>query len=247
VSGATEGTSDAPADGGGARGTAVIAIDGPVGSGKGAVSGRVARRLGWHLLESGALYRALALAAEARGVDADNVAALARVAGGLDVRFVPGAGGGEQQVVLDGEDAGEAIRSQACGERASRVAVLEPVRRALLARQRAFRRPPGLVADGRDMGTVVFPDAEAKIFLTASLEERARRRHKQLIEKGIDVSLDSLFREVADRDRRDRERAVAPLRPAPDAWVLDSTGRGIDEIVDAVLAVAVQRGAIQRA
>jgi CMP/dCMP kinase len=215
----------------------VVAIDGPSGSGKGTISRLLAARLGWHFLDSGALYRLVALAAERRGIalDAEGEAAagrderLAAVAAGLDAEFL--ADGGAERVLLDGMDVTSALRTEACGDAASRVASIAAVRRALLGRQRAFARPPGLVADGRDMGTVVFPDALLKVFLTASPEERARRRHKQLIEKGIRVSLRDLSWEIAQRDQRDANRSVAPLRPADDARVVDSTSITPEEVI----------------
>ncbi|HKJ09520.1 MAG TPA: (d)CMP kinase, partial [Gammaproteobacteria bacterium] len=177
-------------------------------------------------LDSGALYRLLALAAERRGIALDDEARLASLAGRLDVRFPPGDG-----VYLDGEQVEAAIRTETCGNAASRVAVLPAVRSALLERQRSFRQPPGLVADGRDMGTVVFAHAPVKIFLTASAEERAKRRYKQLKEKGLDANLASLVDEIAERDRRDANRSVAPLKPAPDAHVVDTTALDIDGTV----------------
>lgn len=204
----------------------VVTIDGPSGSGKGTVSQRLARALGWHFLDSGALYRLLALAAERRGIGADDEAALAGLASSLNVQFPPGDG-----IYLDGEQVEAAIRTEACGNAASRVAVLPAVRAALLDRQRSFLQPPGLVADGRDMGTVVFPEAPVKIFLTASAEERARRRYNQLKEKGLDASLASLVDEIAERDRRDAGRAVAPLRPATDAYQVDTTALDVDGTV----------------
>jgi len=211
----------------------VVALDGPSGSGKGTISRRLAAQLGWHFLDSGALYRLVALAAQRRGIALDDSAALAELAGSLQVGFGPPDG---EQVFLGEEEVSEVLRSEKCGEAASQVARLPVVRRALLERQRAFARAPGLVADGRDMGTVVFPDAVLKVFLTASPEERARRRHNQLKEKGIDVSLPHLSREIAERDRRDASRSVAPLRPAEDARVVDSTSL----TVDAVLARVTQ-------
>lgn len=211
----------------------VLAIDGPGGAGKGTVSRLLAERLGWHLLDSGALYRLVALDAIQRGVALDSGPALAELAFRLDARFL--GGGGNTRVLLNGLDVSDAIRSEAAGEGASRVAALPGVRRALVERQRAFRRPPGLVADGRDMGAVIFPDAGLKVFLTASIEERARRRHKQLKDKGIDVSLSALSRDMVERDRRDSERSIAPLKPSDDARILDTTGMDIPQVVDAVL------------
>jgi CMP/dCMP kinase len=207
----------------------VVTVDGPGGAGKGTLCRRVAAELGWHLLDSGALYRLLAVAAAEAGVALEDEAGLAAQARDLPARFAG------EQVFLGERDVTEAIRDEACGERASRVAALPGVRTALVGLQRGFQRPPGLVADGRDMGTVIFPEAELKVFLTASAEERAMRRYKQLKEKGFDVNLARLSEEVAARDRRDAERAVAPLRPAPDALVIDSTERSIDEVVEAVL------------
>ncbi len=212
----------------------VIAIDGPSGSGKGTIARRVAEKLGWRLLDSGALYRLVALAAERRQVDLDDEAAVAGVARDLNVWFASAADGSER-IELDGEDVTRQIRSENAGANASRVAALSAVREALLVRQRAFRKPPGLVADGRDMGTEVFPNATLKVFLTASAEERARRRHKQLKDKGIDVSLAALSRDIEDRDRRDSERRVAPLRPADDARRLDSSGLSIEAVAQTVL------------
>ncbi len=212
----------------------VIAIDGPSGSGKGTIARNVASRLGWHLLDSGALYRLVALAAIRNGVPLDDADKLAEVARTLDVRFDSDEAGGEQ-VWLGGSVVTDEVRTEECGKGASTVAPLQPVRTALLALQRGFRRMPGLVADGRDMGTHVFPDAELKIYLTASADERAERRHKQLKDKGIDVSLAALSRDIEDRDRRDSERSVAPLRPAEDARILDSSGKSIETVTETVL------------
>lgn len=211
----------------------VIAVDGPGGAGKGTVCRAVAMKLGWHLLDSGALYRLVALAAADRGIDLADEAAVADVAAGLSVEF--GSAGDDERVLLDGVDVTAAIRSEAAGLGASAVARLPAVRRALVGRQRAFRRLPGLVADGRDMGSMIFPDAALKIYLTASVEERARRRHKQLKEKGIDVSLPALTRELVQRDQQDSSRSVAPLKPCQDARVLDTTGMDVDQVVARVL------------
>ena len=212
----------------------VVAIDGPSGSGKGTIARRVAQKLGWALLDSGALYRLVALAALQRGIALDDVAALAQLAARLDVRFDSDVHG-DEQIWLAGEDVTASIRTEDCGAGASAVAALEPVRSALLGLQRGFRRAPGLVADGRDMGTHVFTDASLKVFLTASPRERARRRHKQLKDKGIDVSLAALSRDIEERDRRDSERSVAPLRPAEDARILDSSGKSIEDVTQTVL------------
>ena len=212
----------------------VIAIDGPSGSGKGTIARQVAASLGWHLLDSGALYRLLALAAHRRDIALDDAGALAGLAAELDVQFDTDASGGEL-IWLDGEPVSSELRTEEAGKGASTVAALQAVRDALLTLQRSFRRLPGLVADGRDMGTHVFPDARLKVFLTASPEERARRRHKQLNDKGIDVSLAALSRDIEHRDRRDSERSVAPLRPAEDARLLDSSGKSIESVVNTVL------------
>ena len=218
----------------------VLAIDGPSGSGKGTVSRRLAAMLGWQLLDSGALYRLVALAGERAGLAADDIAGHAALARGMDVAFGARADGSEL-VHLAGTDVTAAIREETISRGASRVAAWTPVREALLERQRAFAMPPGLVADGRDMGTVVFPAAALKIYLTASPEERALRRYKQLKDKGSAVSLAALSREIAERDERDSTRAVAPLRPAPDALLLDSTGRSVEQVVAQVLAAGRQR------
>ena len=212
----------------------VLTIDGPSGSGKGTIARRVAAALGWRLLDSGALYRLVALAAARAGVVLDEADAVADLAAGLKAGFASAADGSER-IELDGEDVTAVVRSEDCGARASIVAVLPAVREALLERQRAFRQPPGLVADGRDMGTRVFPDAGLKVFLTASAEERARRRYKQLKDKGIDVSLAALSQAIGDRDRRDAERRIAPLKAADDARVLDSSGLSIAAVSRIVL------------
>ncbi len=215
----------------------VIAIDGPSGSGKGTVSRLLARRLGWHLLDSGALYRLVALAGLRHGLEPMDEAGHGALAEALDVSFGVDAAGGEQ-VLLDGQDVTHELRLEETGNEASRVAAMPAVRTALLGRQRAFAVPPGLVADGRDMGTVVFPGAALKVFLTASAEERAKRRHNQLMEKGVTVNLAGLSQEILERDQRDSNRPVSPLRPAQDAIVIDSTGMSIDDVVNRIDALA---------
>jgi len=211
----------------------VVAIDGPSGSGKGTIGRLLARKLEWHYLDSGALYRLAALAALKRHVDLGDAASLAKIASGLDIRFA--SGGSVEQVYLDGADVTTELRTERAGDAASRVAVIPEVRAALLQRQRDFAVPPGLVADGRDMGTVVFPDATLKVLLTASAEARAMRRHKQLKEKGIDVSLPDLSWDIAQRDARDATRTAAPFRAAPDAQAIDSTSRTPEEVVAHIL------------
>jgi CMP/dCMP kinase len=218
----------------------VIAIDGPSGSGKGTIARHVARHFGWHLLDSGALYRLVALAGARARLAADDVEGHARLAEHLDASFGMKETGGEL-VRLAGEDVTLELRAEATGEAASRVAAWQPVRSALLGRQRAFARPPGLVADGRDMGSIVFRDAGLKIFLTASPGERALRRHKQLKGKGLSDSLAALSAEIAERDRRDTTRAVAPLVAVPEAVVVDSTALTIEEVVGRVIELARDR------
>ncbi|MFT3816485.1 MAG: bifunctional 3-phosphoshikimate 1-carboxyvinyltransferase/cytidylate kinase [Rubrivivax sp.] len=218
----------------------VIAIDGPSASGKGTLAAALARRLGWHFLDSGAVYRATALAATRAGVALDDEAGVARVAAALDLRF------DGSRIWLAGEDVGDELRHESTGALASRVAALPAVRRALHALQLSFRRAPGLVADGRDMGTVVFPQATLKVFLTASAEERAKRRHKQLISKGIQASIADLRADIEARDARDQSRVAAPLKPAEDALRLDNSQLGIDESVDAVQQWWRQRNPLDR-
>jgi CMP/dCMP kinase len=211
----------------------IITIDGPSGSGKGTIAERVAQRLGWHCLDSGALYRLVGLAAERAGVDTDQPEGLAEIARTLPVEFRAGG------IFLGGEEVGLAIRTEQAGNAASRVAAVPEVRAALLEWQRSYAREPGLVADGRDMGSVVFPQAPVKVFLTASAEERANRRHKQLREKGINVNLSDLVKEIRERDERDRNRSVAPLKAPAAALEVDSTSLSIDQVVEQVMAQAV--------
>jgi len=213
----------------------VIAIDGPSASGKGTVAARVAARLGFHYLDSGALYRLVALAASRAGVVTDDETRLAELAATLPAQF------DADRVLLDGEDVSLAIRSEDVSVGASRVAALPAVRAALLERQRAYRRAPGVVADGRDMGSVVFPHAALKVFLTASAEARAERRYKQLIEKGLPANIASLLRDLRERDARDAARSVAPLAQGADAVLLDTTDLTIQQAVDAVLQMARER------
>lgn len=207
----------------------VVAIDGPSGSGKGTIASMLAERLGWHLLDSGALYRVIGAMALARKVALDDETALSRLAGALDIRFEGSA------VWVDGEDLAELIRTEPVGVAASKVAAFGQVRDAILHLQQRMRQPPGLVADGRDMGTVVFKDAPLKIYLDASAEVRAERRYNQLKNKGLSVSLRALLADLMDRDERDKGRAVSPLAPARDALIIDSTGLSIEEVLEKVL------------
>ena len=209
--------------------TPVIAIDGPTASGKGTVAALVAAHLGFHLLDSGALYRLAALASVRYAIAPDDADALAKLIDDLHITFREGL------AQLDGADVSAEIRAEAIGNRASVIAAHPSVRAALVARQRAFRKSPGLVADGRDMGTVIFPDAVLKVFLTASVEARASRRHKQLIQKGFSASMDDLLRDLRERDARDANRAAAPLKPAADAKLLDTSALSIEQAVDQVV------------
>ncbi len=208
----------------------VIAIDGPSASGKGTVAQGVARELGFHYLDSGALYRLVALAAQKRGVALDDEEALAKLAQSLPVEYQ------DEEILMDGMRVTDEIRSEMCAAGASKVAAFPKVRQALLKRQRAFRKPPGLVAEGRDMSSTVFPDARLKVFLTASTEARAERRYKQLMEKGMYASISTLLQEIKERDARDRERPVAPLRQDAGAGLLDTTALSIEDAVDEVIS-----------
>lgn len=218
----------------------VLTIDGPSGSGKGTISRAVAERLGWHFLDSGALYRAVGLAASWADLDLTDADAVARIARATEVRFVDRRGD-DPLVFVNGIDASGELRTETCGATASAIAAIPAVRDALVAKQRSFRLAPGLVADGRDMGTVIFPDAQWKVFLTASAEERAERRYKQLKQKGLDVTLAALLREILARDARDAARPVAPLRPAADAVLIDTTGHTIEQVVAEVLSMVQSR------
>jgi len=220
----------------------VITIDGPSGAGKGTLCKAMAEALQWHLLDSGAIYRVLALAALHHQVDIESEEALVPIAAHLDVRFV--STNGELEVILEGEDVSAEIRTQDVSNTASKVAAFPRVREALLRRQRAFREAPGLIADGRDMGTVVFVDAPVKIFLDASSEERAHRRMLQLQEKGFSVNFERLLSEIKERDDRDRNRAIAPLVPAKDALVLDSTSMTIEQVIEKALHYAREKLAL---
>ena len=221
----------------------VITIDGPSGSGKGTISSMLAQRLGWRFLDSGALYRLVALACQNHAIELENVEAVVTIAAHLDVQFDTRSQ--TTRVVLEGEDVTDTIRTETVGNAASKVAAIPSVREALLGRQRDFLGEPGLLADGRDMGTVVFPDAELKIFLTASAEERAKRRYNQLKDKGLDVNLADLLNEISERDKRDSERTVSPLVPADDAVLVDSTGTGIEEVFQQAYTLCEERGLVK--
>jgi cytidylate kinase len=218
----------------------VITIDGPSGSGKGTVSQLLAKKLAWHYLDSGALYRALAVAAQQDKLEPTAENALAKLAQELQVSFVQNTSEGFR-ILLDNKDISQAIRSEACSRLASQISALPSVRQALLDKQHCYRKTPGLVTDGRDMGTVIFPDAELKIFLTASAEERAHRRYNQLKEKGISVSLSDILSELIARDKRDSERTIAPLVPASDAIIIDTSHMGIDQVLQVIYMQAQAR------
>jgi len=215
----------------------VVTIDGPSGSGKGTVSRLVAKELDWHYLDSGALYRVLALAAQNHGIALDDADALGTLAAHLDVQFCIAEDPADDRVELEGENVTAALRTEACGNAASQIAVIPEVRQALLERQRAFQQSPGLVAEGRDMGTVVFTDALTKVFITATPEARAERRYKQLKQKGLSGNLADVLQDIAERDKRDAGRAVAPLKPADDAAIVDTTELSIEAVVEKILRI----------
>ena len=215
----------------------VITIDGPSGSGKGTLSQQLAKHLHWHFLDSGSLYRILALAAGQHLISFSDEQALANLAKTLAVEFLTQELGDTPRVLLDTQDVTHAIRTESCGKRASCIAVFQKVRQALLERQRAFKKPPGLVTDGRDMGTIIFPDAVLKIYLDASVEERAKRRHKQLLEKDIHTSFDVVKAQLIKRDQRDKTRSIAPLNPASDAIIMDTTGMTIETVFNKIIAL----------
>jgi len=219
----------------------VITIDGPSGAGKGTVSQLIAEKLGWHILDSGALYRLLSLAVSHHGMSVEDADTLRVLAEHLDIQFEQSEEG-KIEIILEGEIVTQAIRTEEVGNNASKLAAIPEVREGLLLRQRAFSQQPGLVADGRDMGTVVFPTAQVKVFLTASAEERARRRSEQLQQKGESVDYDALVKTIKERDERDANRAIAPLVPAAGALVIDSTDLTIDQVVDMIYAETVKAG-----
>jgi CMP/dCMP kinase len=219
----------------------VLAIDGPGGSGKGTVGQILAQRFGWHFLDSGALYRAVGVVAKREKISFDDPPALANLATSMEIRFIPQTDGSAATVLLNGQDIGDQLRTEESGKLASIVAPLPEVRRALLQKQHSFRQPPGLVADGRDMGSTVFPDAILKVYLTASPEVRAQRRYKQLIGKGFDVNLPRLLDEIRERDARDAGRAVSPLKPAEDACILDTSQLDISGVVERVHGLLRER------
>lgn len=221
----------------------VITIDGPSGAGKGTVSQLIAEKLGWHILDSGALYRLLALAVSHHGMSSDDVETLKVLAEHLDIQFQQ-SDEGKVEIILEGETVTQAIRTEDVGNRASKLAAIPEVREGLLLRQRAFSQAPGLVADGRDMGTVVFPSAQIKIFLTASAEERAQRRLQQLQQKGETVNLAELVKTIKERDERDANRAIAPLVPAAGALVIDSTDLNIEQVVEMIFAETAKAGLV---
>jgi len=219
----------------------VLAIDGPSGSGKGTIGQILAQRLGWHFLDSGAVYRALGYLADKAGVSSENITELERLARSLNIQFEV-VQGGTARVLLEDKEVGDELRTEEAGRLASHVAAIPEVRAALLDKQHAFRQPPGLVADGRDMGTTVFPDATLKIFLTASADVRAERRYKQLKEKGFDANLSQLLGEIRTRDARDAARVASPLKPAADASILDTSTLSISEVVQQIERMLQQRG-----
>jgi CMP/dCMP kinase len=221
--------------------TPIITVDGPSGTGKGTICSYLTNWLQWNFLDSGALYRVLAIAAEKHQIKNDDEAALANLAENLNVEFKVADAGSLVNVMLDGENVTDEIRTEDCGNAASIIAPILAVRQALLSRQKAFHKAPGLVADGRDMGTVVFPEATLKIYLTASAEERAKRRHKQLMEKGISANLRDLSADIAERDERDSTRAVSPLKPAEDAIVIDTSTLDIDAVVAKITELVKKR------
>lgn len=224
----------------------VITIDGPSGTGKGTIARKLAQRLGWHMLDSGVLYRVLGLAAIKHQVGLDNAPALEVLAAHLDLQFQFDDKDLEPKIILEGENVADKIRTEEISQAASKVSALAGVRKALIERQRAFRELPGLVTDGRDMGTVIFPDAPLKIFLTAGAEERAKRRYKQLKEKGIDANMRDVLKDLTERDERDRNRTIAPLKPAEDAFIVDTTHLSVDAALQVVMKLVEERLSLGR-